>query len=931
MTAHDTQAIHDALALLTEPGQILELRVPSVGGRSNNTASGYFDDLEKAAQAAARYNGRDTVYMTLHKVDPALFARAANRMKEYAKATTADANILARHWLLIDADATRPADISSTDEEHELALARTQLIRDFLRQRGWPEPIYADSGNGGHLLYRVDLPADDGELTKRILKVLAAQFNDDNVKIDETVYNPSRISKVYGTFACKGDNIPDRPHRLARILEAPDVLTVVPVALLEALAGGAPNKEPPTTNDQPQPAKRRVDVFDVEDYLRKHGVAFSDPVSYRDGKKWMLDACVWSGHTDRSAVVWQTADGIIHANCNHNSCEGKGWIDLREHFEPGYRAQKEENERAFQARQRQENHTVNPEIGEIVAARRLTDYGNAERLVDLHGEDLRFCHPFGKWLSWDRTRWQIDSTAEVMRRAKLTARHIYQEAADAADPATAKELAKHAIRSESDARLRAMISLAESEPGVPVMPDQLDADPWLFNVESGTVDLKNDNLRAHDRADRITKRANVAHDPTATCPTFEVFLAKVLPSLPLRQFVQRAIGYSLTGDTREDVIFIAFGPGSNGKTTFMQTMQALMGDYAMQTPTETLMVKRGEGIPNDVARLKGARLVAAAEAEQGKRLAESLIKQLTGGDRISARFLHAEWFDFDPTFKIWLSTNHKPVIRGTDLGIWRRIRLIPFTVTIPQQERDEALAEKLLAELPGILNWALAGCRDWLQHGLGLPQEVQEATKSYREEMDILGTWLGDCCVEGINHQAAAAELYASYKRWCEGNGAHPMPQYALGSRLSERGFEAKRGHGGKRYWRGIGLLAPDGAPPPEQPDFASGDTGDTGDGDSGISAREKNTIEMSRKPRHPVSPASPDTDALGLDAEDDLPDRVALRKWADDEALGWENRTFPEAAIREATRRYYALTFPSAVPRDEMAKVILAAMKGGR
>lgn len=585
-----------------------------------------------------------------------------------------------------------------------------------------------------------------------------------------------------------------------------------------------------------------------------------------------------------------------------------------------------------------EKPAVDPETGEIVAARRLTDYGNAERLVDLHGEDLRFCHPFGKWLSWDRTRWQIDSTAEVMRRAKLTARHIYQEAADAADPATAKELAKHAIRSESDARLRAMIGLAESEPGVPVMPDHLDADPWLFNVESGTVDLKNDSLRAHDRADRITKRANVAHDPTATCPTFEGFLAKVLPSVPLRRFVQRAIGYSLTGDTREDVIFIAFGPGSNGKTTFMQTMQALMGDYAMQTPTETLMVKRGEGIPNDVARLKGARLVAAAEAEQGKRLAESLIKQLTGGDRISARFLRAEWFDFDPTFKIWLSTNHKPVIRGTDLGIWRRIRLIPFTVTIPQHERDEALAEKLLAELPGILNWALAGCRDWLQHGLGLPQEVQEATKSYREEMDILGTWLGDCCVEGINHQAAAAELYASYKRWCEGNGAHPMPQYALGSRLSERGFEAKRGHGGKRYWRGIGLLAPDGAPPPEQPDFASGDTGDTGDANSGISSREKNTIGLCRKPRHPVSPVSPDTDDSAAEAATDekgTPDapmtRLEMEAWAKDIGNDWGSS--PENLIRAkaGAKAHLHLTTPDDATEMMTADLILAAMKGGR
>jgi len=940
MTAHDTQAIRDALALLTEPGQILELRVPSVGGRSNNTASGYFDDLEKAAQAAARYNGRDTVYMTLHKVDPALFARAANRMKEYAKATTADANILARHWLLIDADATRPADISATDEEHELALTRARVIRDFLRQRGWPEPIYADSGNGAHLLFRLDLPADDGGLTQRVLAAVAALFDDRLVKVDRTVYNPARISKVYGTFACKGDNIPDRPHRLARIIDAPSDLRPVPLELLEQLATPAPATEAAPVGGPPRAGTRTAQAFDVEGYLRKHGVAFSDPVSYRAGKKWMLDACVWAGHTDKAAVVWQLPDGTICANCSHNSCEGRGWTDLREALEPGFKAAKEERERDYQARQREQHRTVDPETGEIVAAHRLTDYGNAERLVDLHGEDLRFCHPFGNWLAWDGGRWQIDNTAEVMRRAKQTARRVYQEAADATDPAQAKELAKHAIRSEGDARLRAMIDLAESEPGVPVLPDQLDANPWFFNVENGTIDLKTGTLRPHNRAHLITKIAPITHDPSATCPTFDAFLARILPSESLRKFVQRAIGHSLTGDTREDVIFIPFGTGSNGKTTFMKTMQALMGDFAMQTPTETLMVKRGEGIPNDVARLKGARLVAASEAEEGKRLAESLIKQLTGGDKISARFMRAEWFDFDPTFKIWLSTNHKPIIRGTDLGIWRRIRLIPFAVTILADERDETLPEKLLAELPGILNWALAGCRDWLQHGLGMPEEVQQATGSYRAEMDLLGNWIGDCCVEGVNHQATAAELYASYKKWCEDNGIRGvMAQYTLGSRLSERGFEMKRGHGGKRYWRGIGLLSPDGTEPPEQPDLKAdepGDAGDAGDASSSMNEIKSFSRSVMLKTASPASPASPNTAPSPAEAAPDekgSPDapmsRLELEAWAKDIGNDWGSSPDNLVRAKAAAKAHLDLTIPADALEMMTASLISAAMKG--
>ncbi len=449
---------------------------------------------------------------------------------------------------------------------------------------------------------------------------------------------------------------------------------------------------------------------------------------------------------------------------------------------------------------------------------KTTDVANAGRFAKQHGDDLRFCHPFNKWLAYDKGRWTIDNVAEVERRAKETARSIYREAADEPIDAIRIELSKHAVRSESESRIRAMINLGKSEPGLPVLPDVLDADPWLFNVENGTIDLRTGKVQPHDRVDLITKIAPVAYDASATCPTFDAFLARIQPNQSTRTFIQRMAGYSLTGDTREDVLLIAYGGGANGKTTLMQTLQAVMGTYAMQTPSEMLMVKRNEGIPNDVARLKGARLVAASEVEEGKRLAESLIKQLTGGDRITARFLHGEFFEFDPTFKIVLSTNHKPVIRGTDLGTWRRLRLIPFTVTIPEDERDETLPEKLRAELPGILNWALDGCRDWLENGLGMPEEVKGATKAYHDEMDIVGKWLTECCAEHPHAIVSAKQLYVSYVGWAEENGERCESQNKIGARLTERGFTRVRKRDGF-HWLGIGLRTlPDPNSPEREP-----------------------------------------------------------------------------------------------------------------
>ncbi|MDQ3696083.1 MAG: phage/plasmid primase, P4 family [Chloroflexota bacterium] len=438
----------------------------------------------------------------------------------------------------------------------------------------------------------------------------------------------------------------------------------------------------------------------------------------------------------------------------------------------------------------------------------LTDLGNARRLVEQHGIDLHYCGVWGKWLCWDDRRWMIDDTGEVARRAKRTVGSIYAKAGLLEDRDERKQLVKHALRSEAAARIEAMIKLASTEPGIPIRPDQLDTDPWLLNVQNGVVDLRTGKLLPHDRARLITKMVPVTYDPDATCPIWDTFFTKILGGKPeLMQFVQRAIGYSLTGRVTERVLFMLYGLGRNGKSTLLDTTLELLGDYAVRTTTDTILATRDGGVPNDIARLKGMRFVFASEAEENRRLAEAKVKDLTGGDTISARFMRAEWFDFRPEFKIFLGTNHRPDIRGTDSAIWDRIRLIPFSVRISDDEVDPDLKDKLLAERAGILHWAVEGCLAWQRQGLGAPVEVLEATNAYRRESDLVGQFIDDECIVGEIERCTAKELYTAYSSWCGGGGEKPSAQKAFGQRLAERGFDSARvGKSRARYWIGIGL-----------------------------------------------------------------------------------------------------------------------------
>jgi putative DNA primase/helicase len=441
----------------------------------------------------------------------------------------------------------------------------------------------------------------------------------------------------------------------------------------------------------------------------------------------------------------------------------------------------------------------------------LTDYGNAERLVAMHGQDIRHASGIG-WLVWDGRRFSPDDTGELLRRAKSTARAIYHDAANCEDDDERKRIGAWARTSESEPRLRAMVSLAASEPTVVVRARDLDADPFQLNVLNGTVDLRTGVLQPHNRDYLITKLAPVEYDRHARSDRWEAFLRRVTgDDDELNAFVQRLAGYTIAGVTDEEILAFLHGPGATGKTTAVEAIKAVLGDYASTSDFETFLARRGDaGIRNDVARLAGARMVVSVEVEDGKRLAEGLIKQLTGGDKIAARFLHREYFEFEPQFTLWLVANARPRAHASDDALWRRILQIPFTEVIPAAERDPELKRTLRtdpAEQTAILAWLVQGCLKWQRRGLDVPERVHNYTEEYRQENDPLAEWIADDCQLGPDQSTQVRELRESYERWCEQNGTRAIDAgRRWGDALKAHGCTQQRGHGGKRKWTGISL-----------------------------------------------------------------------------------------------------------------------------
>lgn len=463
---------------------------------------------------------------------------------------------------------------------------------------------------------------------------------------------------------------------------------------------------------------------------------------------------------------------------------------------------------SFGAKKAQREEDVAEEL-RLLGVPALSDAGNAERLAATLSSSFRFVPGPDEWLTDDGRRWVKDvRAAQVTLKAIDCARMIRSEAWCASSKAQL-EVAKHALRSEDEHRLRAAVSLAQKMPPIPVMPEELDRDPDFLNVLNGTVDLRTGRLLGHGRERLLTKLAPVAFDSAAAAPTWDRFLATVLPDAEVREYVRRAVGYSLTGNVSEHVLLFLYGSGANGKSTFIEVCREILGEgeYAKTASPELLLAKKQDRHQEEMAELRGARFVTTVEMGENRSWDEARVKWLTGGDTISARFLFGNRFSFQPTHKLWVAANHRPRVRGTDNGFWRRVHLVPFTVTIPEEQRDPNLRAKLRAELPGILRWAVEGCLEWRKSGLKPPAAVRAATEEYRSKEDVLAAFLDECCIVNAAAFATVAQLYDAFKRWAEESGEFVPTKRAFTDSIEERpGIARGRGTGGVRRLNGIGL-----------------------------------------------------------------------------------------------------------------------------
>jgi putative DNA primase/helicase len=420
----------------------------------------------------------------------------------------------------------------------------------------------------------------------------------------------------------------------------------------------------------------------------------------------------------------------------------------------------------------------------------FSDEALALRFAEQHASNLRYVAPWGNWLCWDGTRWRFDKTLHVFDRARF----ICREAASRANDLRVQM----AVASANT--VAAVERLARADRRLAATTDRWDAIPWLLNTPAGILDLHTGATRPARIDDYATKITGIA--PGGQCPTWQRFLSRVTnDDQGLTAFLRRVCGYALTGITREHALFFLYGTGANGKSVFLSTVISILGDYHTTAGIETFTASKSERHPTDLAHLRGARLVTATETEEGRRWAESKIKALTGGDKIAARFMRGDFFEFVPSFKLIIAGNHLPGLRSVDEAIRRRLHLIPFSVTIPMEERDPQLSEKLKAEWPGILSWMIQGCLEWQRNGLHPPEIVRNATAAYLQAEDAIASWIDERCQLDPQAWETVADLYASWSAWATQAGEPVGSKKNFVQNLEARGYRPHRTHAGRGFY----------------------------------------------------------------------------------------------------------------------------------
>ena len=446
---------------------------------------------------------------------------------------------------------------------------------------------------------------------------------------------------------------------------------------------------------------------------------------------------------------------------------------------------------------------------EQIPPRSWDDTGNAERFLDHYGDYIKYSYTEKAWYVYNGSYWEQDTSGKIHSMLDKVIDNIKNEKIPIADSLDdkakekmLKEFQKFIKSSRSNSRKKAIID--ETQHHVPVMPEQFDREQMLLNSINGYIDLSSGELHDPDKAKMFSKTTGVEFTDKIDCPEWITFLNQIFDNnQELINYIQKAVGYSLTGSTKEQIMFVLYGNGRNGKSIFLDTLEYVLGNYAMAMQASSIMVKQNNGGPNsDIARLKGARLVTSSEPNEGTRLDEGLVKQLTGGDTVTARMMYGSEFEFTPQFKIWLATNHKPIIRGTDEGIWRRLILIPFNVQIPDNQVDKDLKYKLQREGVGILNWAVDGCLKWQANGLKKPQIIKDSVSEYRDEMDVITAFTNSCCELGEDYTVQSSVLYQAYKNWANVNSQYLMSSTKFGVEMRQK-YKRKRNKKGNVY---IGL-----------------------------------------------------------------------------------------------------------------------------
>jgi putative DNA primase/helicase len=437
------------------------------------------------------------------------------------------------------------------------------------------------------------------------------------------------------------------------------------------------------------------------------------------------------------------------------------------------------------------------------------DSDRAQRFAKQFGDELRYVACWKSWLYWDGIRWVRDTDGTVTRKAQEMCDIFWAEAAQIQNAKERERAGKLALKAGDAQQLKAMIELAAAAPGIAARRGLFDSNPWLLGVKNGAVDLRTGQFRPAQREDYVTKQAGTEYVEGANCPNWEAHLRVIFNNDDtLIDFFQRIVGYTLTGLTSEQKLFFLHGAGQNGKSTTTETLYALVGDYAQHAPAALFVADRHGREPQaDIARLHGARFVVGSEIEEGAKLAESRVKDLTGQDTLTGRFLYGSPFDFSPTHKLFMFGNHKPDVAGTDLGIWRRMLLIPFIVQIEDSKIDRGLPNKLIAELAGILNWAVEGCLQWQKLGLKVPETVKLATAEYQDEEDELGEFIGEKCVMRRDYRVEKSDLRQAYLDWLSARGT----KFSLSNKKFTKRVRSRKGIGeaksGVEFWTGLALV----------------------------------------------------------------------------------------------------------------------------